>query len=116
MGKRQSISQNGCSSEKEIQDWLQALIATGELLGSIDGQASLEDALQSSEAADWWPSFSIDYLARLRTLQSAKAVLAELGGLELVSTSTKSISRTKRESLFVGSALCGSGRISVCCD
>lgn len=89
------------SSEKAIQDWLQHAISDEHLMGLIDGQASLHDALESSEAANWWPSFPIDYLSRLRTLQSARAVLAELKGLELVSTSTRSISRTKRESLFV---------------
>ncbi len=101
MGKGRAVSQDDGSSEKEIQDWLQGAIASERFVELIDGQDLLEDALQSSEAADWWPSFPIDYLTRLRTLQAARAVLAELNSLELVSTSAKSISRTKRESLFV---------------
>lgn len=101
MDKHKEKSTGVDFSEREIQDWLQQTISSGQLINLIAGQDQLENALQSSEAIDWWPSFPIDYLSRLRTLKSAKAVLAELNCLELVSTSTKSISRTKRESLFV---------------
>jgi len=60
----------------------------------------LDHALSDSKSAEWWPDFPIDYLTRLRILQAARSVLDELYDLTPVSSSAKSISRTKHEALY----------------
>lgn len=100
MPKRKRVGKPAVRSEKAIQNWLQSIIAKGQLRAVIAGESALDDALKDSESPEWWPSFPIDYLTRLRVLQAARSVLDELYDLTLVSSSARSISRTKNETLY----------------
>jgi hypothetical protein len=105
MAKR-SVPKPKFTSEQAVQDWLEALIASGKLHGSIEGSDRVDAALRDSESSEMWPSFPIDYLSRLRNLQAARSVLGSLHGLELISKNNTSISRTKGESLFTDLLYC----------
>jgi len=100
MAKQKKTNRTGIKSERAIQEWLQASIATEQLRNLISGESDLDRALNGSMSAEWRPAFPIDYLTRLRVLQAAKSVLDELYELIPVSSSSKSISRTKNELLY----------------
>lgn len=88
-------------TELEIQQWLQTTIAAGELVSRIDGRAQIQEILKQQESPEFWPDFPIDYLTRLRVLETANEMVSELYDLDPISSSKRSISRTKGESLFV---------------
>jgi hypothetical protein len=88
-------------TELEIQQWLQAMIAADKFVSSIDGRPKIQEVLKQQRSSEFWPEFPIDYLARLRVLETADGMLDELHDLDPVSTSARSISRTKGEALFV---------------
>ena len=88
-------------TESEIQKWLQTTIAAGELGNQIDGRSEIQEILKQQESPEFWPDFPIDYLTRLRVLETANEMVGELYDLEPISSSNRSISRTQGESLFV---------------
>ncbi|TCU16398.1 hypothetical protein [Rhizobium sullae] len=93
-------------SEQSVQDWVQSLVDEDGLHDVIDGIEELNQALVNASSDEFWPDFPIDYLTRLRNLEAARDVLAELFGLELVPKNSANLSRTKGESLFADLLYC----------
>jgi len=73
-------------TELEIQQWLQAMIAADKFVSSIDGRPKIQEVLKQQRSSEFWPEFPIDYLARLRVLETADGMLDELHDLDPVST------------------------------
>lgn len=94
------------SREQEIQDWLEAIVASDMLSDVIDGAEDVDAALRWTESDEFWPTFPIDYLTRIGNLRAAQQVLGSLNSLELVSKSNRSISLEKGESLFADLLYC----------
>ena len=88
-------------TELEIQQWLEATIAADNFVAAIEGRSQIEAVLKAWRSPDYWPQLPIDYLTRLRVVETANEMIDELHGLEQVSSSSRSISRTKGEALFV---------------
>lgn len=94
------------SRERDVQDWLERVVASDTLSEVIDGADGIEGALRWTESDEFWPRFPIDHLTRIGNLRAARQVLGSLHSLELVSKSNRSISQEKGESLFADLLFC----------
>lgn len=92
--------------EQSLQSWLESVVAAGQLRNVIVGADDVDRALADSDASELWPPFPIDYLSRKRNLSAAKAVLESMVGLELISKTSRSLSRTVGEALFADLLYC----------
>jgi len=87
-------------TELAIQQWLEAMIGQNKLPDLIEGVERVKENLAHLSSPEYWPSFPIDYLTRMRVLQAADQILGDLRDLKLVSSSKRNISRKKGEALF----------------
>ncbi len=92
--------------EQQVQDWLESVIAQERLSEVIFGGGEVRRSLTWFESPKFKPGLPIDYLTRLGNLRAAEHVLGALHTLELVSKNNRSISREKKERLFVDLLYC----------
>ena len=84
--------------ESEVVSWLLQLIENEELLASIQGKEAITSLADAVAQEYFLPSFSIDYISRRASAETADHVLSRLGLLEIISINT-SISLTTGEVL-----------------
>ena len=84
--------------ESTIHKQLKELIERDDFGDEIKGRSVVDSAIESLNSCEYIPSFSLDYLARKKLLNSLKYILPKLNGLDLIS-SDKSISKERREVL-----------------
>lgn len=97
------------TSEQEVQNWLEKVIAEDGLAKVIQGRDEVDTALDKSTRPDFWPTFPIDYLSRRANLRAASAVLASLHSLKLITKNTRNLSAAKGERLFTDLLYCAEG-------
>lgn len=96
-------------SEQAVQDWLEAVVSSGEIKKHIRGQEMVGLELTHWSSPEFWPSFPVDYLTRKGCQRAAQNVLASLGPLDLISKNNRNMSAEKGERLFTDLLYCARG-------
>lgn len=105
----QSMPKASFTSEQAVQDWLEKIVNSGELLERIRGKEKVGLELDHWSAPDFWPSFPVDYLTRKGCQRASQNVLASLANLDLICKSNRNLSAEKGERLFTDLLYCAKG-------
>ena len=97
------------TSEQAVQDWLETIVSSGDLLKCIRGKEKIGLELDHWSSSDFWPSFPVDYLTRKGCQRATQNVLASLGALDLICKNNRNLSAEKGERLFADLLYCARG-------
>lgn len=94
------------SREVDVQQWLERVIASDTLNRTIEGAVQVRVALSALDSDEFLHEFPTNYLVRRSNLRAAAKVLDSIDSLDIVSSSNRSISSEKGESLFADLLCC----------
>lgn len=94
------------AGENEVLEFLEVLIKAGDLFKNIKGREEIERLADIHASDSFLPNFNLDYLLRIQSVRSARAVLDALVDVEVVSTACRSISSDRKGRLYPDVAGC----------
>jgi hypothetical protein len=88
------------AGERKVQEFLEKLCNAGALHNRIEGRDEIERLAGTNLSEGFLPNFNLDFLLRIRAIQSARAVFDALAEVEIVSNSRRSISADRQGQLY----------------